>query len=183
MAATGRPPSIGDEGTNNLRLVRETVDLPPRRDLVLKELERILNLGLVQKLTVQVGQPIRYSRLVPRDIEIPDVPEEIESGDLYGEARNRPIQDVKAKERNPFAILFRAFAMLTKEGLRPKAFVTGSLENLTRWIDPDGEADLSVLFGVELHMNTEVPDDVLLLLGNEAEGAETSLSIRIPMDF
>ena len=59
-------PSLGDSGTDH-KLVLETYPLPGSRREVVTAIERILALGGVQRINIQLNQDIKVGRLVKSD--------------------------------------------------------------------------------------------------------------------
>lgn len=185
MQSTGRPPSIGEK-PNGLLRVREQRPLPDRRELILAEVGRILGLGLVQKLTVEVGQPIFFERFVHVDGEISADMEEVESLDLYGAARNAEIIDFPSDFPTPFETLFRAFHELSDRKLVPKAFLGSNWSVVRRWLKLKEHDDVGSIFGIPTYSYTveQVPGDILMLVASDFSDAdEVKLTIRIPIDF
>jgi hypothetical protein len=184
-----RPPSIGEANTSGLIRVRETSPLPPKRDLVIEEINRILGLGLVQKLTVEVGTPIIYERLVkPDDSPSLDV---IEQLDFYGAIRNNEIFDFREADefrgRGPFGILFFAIQDLVAREATPKAFVSSNWALIWAWMGLPLETHYSHLFGIPTVTHgdkQQLPDDVLLLVGADPYDIDSvKVSLRISIDL
>lgn len=183
MPPTARPPSIG-ERSSGYRRVREQAPLPSTRDQVLSEVSRILGLGLVQKLIIEVGAPIVFERLLKDDAELSPELEVVEAQDLYAAARNAEMLDFKATVTNPFEIIFLAFRAIEAKKLRPKAFLGSNWITVRKWFRLGDYDDVSSIYGVPAHNYEEIPDDVLLLLaGDGVEADEVQLSLRISMDL
>jgi hypothetical protein len=186
MSGTARLPSLGDTNTAGYVRNRFTVPMPEGREVLLKEFARIISMGLVQKVVVEVGQPIVYERLSKSDGAVSDDLERIETGDLYGAIRNAELLDFKRKGSSGFLeTVFYAFRFLQmhSDDLVPKAFMCGSWLTLRMMLGLAPDDDISELFGVRVYWHEEVPDDVLLLVASTStEPDVVSMSLRIPMD-
>lgn len=186
---TARLPSIGEANATGMIRVRESTPLPPKRDLVITEITRILGLGLVQKLVVEVGAPIVYERLVERD-DSPSL-NVVEQQDLYGAVRNNPIFDFREADefrgRGPFGIIFFAIEDLVAREAVPKAFISSNPSLLWAWLGLPLETTFSHLFGIPLFSypdKQQLPEDVLVLAGADPYDADTvKLSLKLSIDL
>jgi hypothetical protein len=188
MASTARPPSIGELSDFGYVRVKDQSPLPAKRDLVLAELNRILGLGLVQKLVVEVGQPITYERLIKKGETSPDLIA-IETEDIYGAARNATMMDFVTEEdryrgKGAYSQLFHAFQQLEQKGALPLGIIFRSYGDVRRWLGLSEIFDLTTIFGVTTFQHADIPEDVFLLVGSDrGEPDVVKLSIRIPMDL
>lgn len=185
MATTARPPSLGDKGAVGYTRVREEAPLPAKRDLIITEIDRILGLGLVQKLVVEVGQPIHFERLVKSDGIDPDLTV-VETGDLFAAMRNSDIVDFvqEFQVTDNYGMLFQAFRQLEEAGAAPKALLLNQYGLFRQWLRLPATFNLSVVFGVKTYLHEDIPDDVLVLVGCDKNDQEqVTTSIRIPMDI
>jgi hypothetical protein len=147
---------------------------------VVTAFERILNLGGVQKVTIELGLPIKVVRLAESG---PEVPEDIQDDDLVSAARNAPMEEfVFPEELPPTVYLFRAFRLLSSKRLRGKGMVVNSLTTLREWFRVDADFDLSEVFGVPVTVHKEIPDGALLFVASPIDDADlVSFSLRLEL--
>jgi hypothetical protein len=162
--------------------VQEQYPLPQKRDLIATEVKRILDIGFVQKLTIQVGEPILVERLVRKDAVDPTI-EQLEVQDLYAAARNAPMESFLAVG-DPMRTLFHALAELEKAGLAPKAFLYSSHYTLRMWLELPGSFNIHHLFTIDTKVAEDLPDDILLLVGCDANDRDAIVkSLTVTMDM
>jgi hypothetical protein len=187
---TARPNSLGDANALGLLRVKESTPLPPKRELIIEEMNRILGMGLVQKLTVEVGQPIVYERLVKMDEADPNM-EVVEKQDLYGAVRNAEIVDFREADdfrgRGPFGVVFFALQDLLSRGAVPTAFLSSNLPLVWAWMGLPLDTHFSHLFAVPVFSYPDkqlLPDDALLLIGGDVLDPDTvKVTLRIAIDL
>lgn len=174
------PPSLGDEKKQSLKLIHEEFPMASPRKALVQQFEAILNQGGVQKVTVEVGKPLKVSRYTAQDQV---GPLEMKSNDLYASARNGEIQEFDSTALDSFhEYVFRAFGLLTQKRLTPRAFLVSNIPLLRGNLDVDKFWDLSQLCGVDVMQVDEIPKDVLLLTASEAGEDDIKLSLRMLMD-
>ena len=99
------------------KLTQEEVQLPGTRKDRAELLTTILETGGVQKLTAEVGKPIRVLRWV-KSTDSPDV--DILGSDLALAVRNTDMEELEFQDgTEPLLYLRRAFTYLSEKGLRP----------------------------------------------------------------
>lgn len=172
-------PSLGDE-SRSLKLVRESYDLPPVRKEVVGQFEKILNLGGVQKVVVQIGQPIQVDRFVSKD-SLPELPEATEF-DLFASARNAEMHELKGTDSlSSYECLFRAFYVISQKRLKPRALLVLSDKNLRKWLNIDDLLDVTEIFGVETKISPSIPDETALLVASKTDDKDSiEFSVVIP---
>lgn len=175
-------PSLGDATPAKLVKVRETFPLPKGRKEVLAAVERILNLGGVQKITVELGSPIKVTRAVEPGSE---APEELQDDDLMAAVRNTQMEEfVFAEPLLPTNYLFRAFHLLSQRRLQSMAMVVNSTATLKKWLGVEKAFDLVELFGVPVRTHKEMPDDGLLMVAAHPDDMDTvAFSLKLAMDI
>lgn len=173
-------PSIGDSPVSALRKVQESYPLPKSRREVVTAFERILNLGGVHRIIVELGSPIKVTRLATATEE---VPEELQDDDLVSAARNAPMEEFIFSENVlPTNYLFRAFHVLSQKRLKAGAVVVNNLSSLREWLGVDKVFDVSQVFGVKTAAHKEIPDDVLLLVAGPVDEPDlVSFSLRLEL--
>lgn len=180
-----KPLSLGDS-TLKLKPLREEYPLPDNRKGVLAAIESILGRGGVQRLLLELGNPIRVTRMVRPD-EAPDV-QELPDDNLLVAARNAPMEEfVLSEKHTPFEYFFKAFYRLTQKRLTARAFVVNNIPTLKKWLQLDEMFDLQELFGVEVIEDTDMPSDALLLVAIRPQESsawlEVAMSLRLAMNL
>lgn len=166
--------SLGDSPP---RLIHETYPLPRNRKDLIIAVEKILELGKVQKLVVEVGQPIKYSRI---SSENSGVPEEAREKDLFSNIRQAEMIDLSGEKDVPFlSMLFKAFSALSARRLKPALLAVSNTKALRTSLGVDVLFDLSSVFGVPVSVLGDIPGDVILLCGTREDDDQISLSLRL----
>lgn len=179
MSPSNKIPSLGDDGKEKLHIVYEERPLPTSRKEKVAVFEDILNLGGVQKIVIEVGTPIKITRLTKVDLSPPD---SIRDEDVFSNIRNSEIRELLRPEQTQFhRYLFEAFSVLTQERLRPRVFMVNDVQRLRDSLDVDQVWNLSELFGVEILKSKEVPNDVLLLAAAKAFEDDIVLTLKMLM--
>lgn len=173
-------PSLGDSSAS-MRKVQESFPLPSSRKEIVTAFERILNLGGVQKVVVELSAPIKVTRLVMAPPDAGEVPEELQDDDIVSAARNVEMEEFFFTEvLSPFEYLFRAFHQLSAKKLKARTVVVNNMKGLQKWL---GSPPLSEVFGVEVRAHKEIPDGILLLVAASAEDLETvTFSLKLEMN-
>jgi hypothetical protein len=178
-------PSLGDTPEIKTKLIREDFPIPPGgRPALLAAIERVIAGGGVQKLVVELGQPIRVLRRVRADLPGEELPEELYEDDLMGAVMNAELEDVPLPSKtDPYQYLYRAFMLLPLNKCVPKAILVNRLQLLTAWLGVPYSGPM-MLYGVEVHTHKQVPDDVLILVGAKADEPEVvAHSFRLEMNI
>lgn len=175
-------PSLGDSTTVKTVKTQETFPLPKNRKEIISAFERILNLGGVQKVTVELGSPIKVIRLAEAGAE---VPEELQDDDLLSAVRNNEMEEfVFTESLLPANYLFRAFHLLSQKRLRAMAVIVNNTLTLKQWLGVEKAFDIADLFGVPVRPHKEMPDDGLLLVAEQPDNPETVVfSLRLEMSI
>ena len=175
-------PSIGDSPVVSLKKHQETYPLPKTRKEVIAAFERILNLGGVHKVVIELGAPIKVVRLAEAGAE---VPEELQDDDLVSAARNAPMEEfVFSESILPTNYLFRAFSLLSGRRLRAKSFVVNNFTTLKEWLGVDKTFDVGEIFGVEVAAHKEIPDGTLLLVATPIDELDlVTFSLRLELNL
>jgi hypothetical protein len=187
LVRTPKLPSLGDVSTAGFVRIRHQIPLPEGRDNVVKEFARILSLGRVQRVVLEIGEPILYEQLQPGDptVETVDL-EKIEADDLFNEVRNTELIDFKQRgESGFFETLFLAFSFLSVRELVPKAILCSNWFLLRQMLGLDaGQEPVEQIFGVRTHTQPEVPEDVIVFVAcDPTQPHLVALSLRIPLEI
>lgn len=176
-------PAIGENTAPKLRLTFEERPLPADRKKIVTAFEEILSLGKVQKVVVEVGQPFKFSRLVPPDdlpLQGEPPPVEAQDEDIYALVMNAPMEDFLLESNLPFAThLMLAFAWLTDRKYKPKAFIVNAEDPLRNAFGINKIVPLEHFFGLPLHKRMEIPQDVIVLAAASEDGEVITLSLRM----
>lgn len=172
-------PSLGDASAT-MRKVQESFPLPTSRKEIIVAFERILNLGGVQKVVVELSTPIKVTRLMVAPPDAGDVPEELQDDDIVSAARNVEMEEFFFSEvLSPYEYLFRAFQQLSARKLKARTVVVNSVPALQKWLK---STVVSEVFGVEVRAHKEIPDGILLLVAAPADDLETiAFSLKLEM--
>lgn len=181
-----RPPSIGDTEKAEYVLSRTEVPLPGTRREVVATVERLLNEGGVQKLVVEVGRPIQVSRLVDKSSYLP--PQETPPDDFWGLVRNGRIEELAVKSAwgdDAYKVLFHSFAAIATRKLKPKVLFVHHYDQLRKWLGVDDIFPVEQIFGIEVALQRDVPEDAVILAATSYDEADTTntLGIRIPVEI
>lgn len=172
-------PSLGDTSAS-MRKVQESFPLPASRKEIIVAFERILNLGGVQKVVVELSAPIKVTRLVVALPDAGEVPEELQDDDIVSAARNVEMEEFSFIENlSPFEYLYHAFHALSLRKLRAKAMVVASITALQKWLKANY---VSEVYGIDVREHKEIPEGVLLLVATGADDPETIVfSLKLEM--
>jgi hypothetical protein len=181
-AAKSKAPSLGDEAEVKFQKVVENIDLPTGRKAILLAIEKILNGGGVQKLTIEREHPIKVVRLVRAD-DITYVPSELVEDDVMAAVRNKEIKEfVLEQPIRSFEYLSRAFNVLSGHGLRVQMVYIHKLSEIQAWLKTASVT--THLFGAELVEHEDIPDFVILLVATRPDDPEeVVLSLKILMEI
>lgn len=175
-------PSLGDSPSISMMKVQETFPLPKSRKEIVTAFEHILNLGAVHKVVVELGSPIKVTRLVKPPTESEEVPEELQDDDVVSAARNAEMDDFFLDGLGPTDYLLRAFFALSERKLRAKSIVVNNLPALRSWLGLAKGFDVSEVFGVGTVAHKEIPDGVLLLVASPVDDVDlVAFSLRLEM--
>lgn len=177
---TKSPATLGD---SVFITKRERHSLPPRTQIG-KIVQEIIDEGGIQKILLQVGQPILVERLVAQgsveaaiNEELEAVPQ-IEREDIYYAVRNSDMEELRDSEKFPaLESLFRAFVLISHRRLRPMAFLVHSTDVIRAWMKLDQLFGLEELFGVPLIVAPAVPEGTVLLASGSEE--QVKFTVRI----
>jgi hypothetical protein len=134
---------------------------------ILSTLSRVyLNPG-VQRVVVE-GQMVTV-RTLGEDEELL-TPELLTPDDILSRVEMEEVEDYDVSS---FEILFRAFFMVSTQGLEVSHILTGDFKTLRRWLGlPEMVSLGGKLLGVRAQRVESVPDDVLLVVGSPQRGVE-----------
>ncbi len=173
----GKPQSLGEGKPSNYELERDSRPLPSSRKEIVSAVEEILGLGGVQKLTIEIGSPITFSRFVPKAVKDPS---EVSSEDPYEVMVSNEIEEYSPeREFNLYELLVRAFAMLTRKGFAPESMFVSKLAPIRKALGVEADWDMENLFGAKVYRSNQVPEGVLVLTGTKEE-TKYSLRLLIP---
>lgn len=176
-----KPVSLGDD-VQEYAVVSESHPLPTGRRNLVTTIEALLARGGVQKLTVELGKPIRVRRSVPKTEKV-DLPDDLIDDDIYAAARNSEMLVLDLPDgAHPLWALWEGFNLVSTKNLKPRAILVSTKKDLSDWLGRDVSTSRE-LFGAELIPNKNIPNDALLLVASDQLDSENIvLSIRIALD-
>lgn len=185
MADASRKPTTQELlDSGRWRLSRELYPLPPTRKEILSFIEEILEGGLVQRLVIQVDEPVRVERLRPIRQDDPVDPADIPEDDFLSAARNGVLEDLQfTPDLDPFLAVHAAFSDLSKKGAAPVALIVADRGRFSEWLGVD---DDGFVFGVRVRPTAQMPEDAFLLCGTTNPEDPFTLvthSIRVTMNL
>ena len=178
---TSKIQSLGDEASETL-VVSESHPLPAGRKNLIASLEAILSSGGVQKITVELGKPIRVRRQV-RKVATTDVPVELIDDDIYAAARNASMMSLELPSNyTPLDYLWKAFDNFSADGVRVRAVLVPTKAQLAEWLNKDLTKSTE-LFGAEIVEDKNIPDETILVVAANKDDPESIVSsLRLGMD-
>jgi hypothetical protein len=179
-------PSLGDAPEIATKLIREDFPLPPGgRPALLAAIERVISGGGVQKLTIELGQPIKVLRRVRADSPGEELPEELYEDDMMAAVMNAELDDIPIVQGvQPLEYLREAFTHFQQDKCVPKAVLVNRHQLLKAWLEVRSPGPITWLFGVEVFTHKQVPDDVLILVGAKADEPDViAHSYRLEMNI
>jgi hypothetical protein len=180
-----RPLSLGDEAKTDYALSREEHPLPTSRKEIMARIETLLSLGGVQKLTVELGRPIRVDRLVDRSA-LAGAPVEAIPDDLLSQIRNGEMGELRALSKwTPYEVLFHAFRAISDKKLKPAAIYCRDFGVMRKWLGLDNGFNLDQLFGIDSILSRDMPDDAFILaaVSYDETNYDATYGLRVPMDL
>ena len=176
-------PSIGDSETKKVRRVKGQAQLPKSRNEVASTILNILNQGGVQKVTVELGKPIVFERLVKEDdATLPDLPEAPEE-DPFVEVRNAEMLDYPKKVKSFFEYFFKAFALISQRRLKPRSFLVNPMSTFNFVLGIEEMAQTQEAFGLPVFVDQRLPAGVALLTATtDDEDDRIVMSVRLTLD-
>lgn len=162
-------------------LKSEEVPFPPTRAERISAITALLDSGGVHKLVLEAGKPIKALRWVKDPYE--GIPEDVLTDTVMSATRNSEIEECFSDDSPaPMALLFRAFSMVTKKGLKPLSLAVKSTTELRKWLKIDPLADTGEVFCTPVLQHNSLPDGVALLISGYAEDKdEVVYSVRVDM--
>ncbi len=174
---TTRIQSLGDSTPQSLKIVKEAIPLPSSRKEIVAAVGNILDMGKVQRVVIEVGQPIHFSRYVEKALEDPS---EVEPEDPFEAMANNEIEEFSPEKKySIYELLFRAFAILKQKGASPEVVFISKIAALRKSLGVDAEWDLGTLFGTTVVVSAQVPEGVIVLTGSRGD-KKFSLRMLIP---
>lgn len=159
---------IGEEAPASLKRVQQTFPMPKTRPEVVQAVGAILALGRVQKLTVELGKPIKAVRLLSEE-EIAKTPG-VTEGDLYDDVVNGELAELASDTLNPRERIAAAFDLITNKGLQPVHILAIDPLNVRRAL---GMVDTPpYLFGVPILAIPDLPEEIVLIAAAHKEDPE-----------
>ena len=161
--------------------------MPKTRREVVAAFSSILDRGGVQKVVVEVGRPIQVVQLVDKSMATP--PMETPIDDLWGAVRNAKLEELSVPKGKDGAVLdgyqtlFYGFARLAEMKLKPKALFIHHYGQAREWLKLSADFPLEFIYGVEVGLESDVPEDAVILVGMSwDENPMSATGLRVPVD-
>lgn len=165
-----------------IRVKEKTPFLGKGVDDVIAAVRSILTLNkYVQKLILEIGKPILFERMVPKD----EAPEDIDIS-LHDQIRAKPMAEYTFDEANKnlsaFQHLWDMNALILGEGLRLSHIAVGDKFDFQRWLKVSIPITQMSFFGlIPIVPMPELEHDVFILCGSDEEGViQFSMKFTIP---
>jgi hypothetical protein len=182
------PQGLGETKGGEFLLKPETHPLPNNRKEIVARIETLLSAGGVQRLIIEVGQPIKLYRLVPKDETLVSPPETA-ADDLWGRLHNGPIEEettaVLAPDYgNGYAALYFAFQRAEQRGMRPVVLFVASFQAVRQWLRMEKTSDVRRIFGMDIQPQADLPNDAAVLAAVSYDELNTDVyGVRVAMDL
>lgn len=157
-----RAMSLGD--SKPLKRVQQTFPLPNTRNEIVSKISNILESGGVQKVTVELGQPIKVEKLIPAATAGVDAPMELRDDDWMSAIRNGEMEDAP-ESADLGKYVFQSFFLLSQRGAKPRILMLHRKSELRTWFKLDPMLDIQTFFGVEVQESQHVPENTAVLVG------------------
>jgi hypothetical protein len=181
------PQGLGETKGGEFLLKPEVHPLPNTRKEIVARIETLLSAGGVQRLIIEVGQPIKLYRLVPKD-ETLVAPPETAADDLWSRLHNGQIEEESSvldpDYGNGYAALYFAFQKAEQRGMRPAALFVSTIQTLRQWLRLERSADVRRVFGMDVVPKADLPNDAAVLAAVSYDELNTDVyGVRVAMDL
>lgn len=156
-----RAMSLGD--SKPLKRIQQTFPLPNSRTEIVSKISNILETGGVQKVVVELGQPIKVDRLVPAAANIEE-PVELRDDDWMSAIRNGELVDAP-ESSDVGKYVFQSFFLLSQKSAKARILMVHRKSELRSWLKLDPMLDIHSFFGVEVQESQHVPENTAVLVG------------------
>lgn len=161
-----------------LRAVEETIEVPRGAGIeaFVRTVRALLVLPRVQDLSIDARGVVRCTRYVPKDEEHLPLRMDFDPLMPYALVRAAPITELPPPPPSAPVALLGMFDAAARESLAPIAWITGAASALWPWLEASTSArrNPGPLFGLDVHADRLVEDDVLLLAAGYARSSELS---------
>lgn len=133
-----------------------------------------------QKLTLEIGKPILFEKMVPKD-KAPDQA----TVSVYDQIKAKPMTEYvieeESRSRPAFAHLWEMSQIIHNEGLSLSHLLLGNRFLFQQWLRVQIPITNLAFFGVPVQVDTAIEEDVFVLCGSDDEGElQFSLKAVIP---
>lgn len=150
--------------------------MPKGLQEVLDAIKTVLQQGKVQSVTLELGKPIRFTRMVKEGEATGRRRQEAESEAKLGDiARNVQLEEYGGKGKTPTEIFFEALLGLEARRLHLTHIGVGPQTRMFDWLGIDKVAYGAIenLGGASLVRDTGIPDDRMIFFGSPFKNART----------
>ena len=182
-----------EQVSNTLQRVTMNGVTPTTTEGILDVVRRILLKKRIRSILLRVNEPVVYHQALPADGELEELPSTFEELSPLDVARNRRMSEFDSTQVEVSGVgaahLIQASFELTAEKLVPSHLILG--EGTLFWeymgLSKLIGVNLSNFFGLQMHYERELPDDVFLLCGSKVSGGSFvdiahSIKCSIPIE-
>lgn len=169
------------------KTVVEKYHLPATIDGICALVRETLKGGLVQKIDIEIGKPVRVVRRVDDD--------GVGEDDITWDAALRNVEKmIEVNDKSSAVTLVKMLSMVSAERVHPSGWVTGSQENnlLGKWVAQESGVPAQYsptsaslpLFGYPVHEVKSLPEDTLILCAApmpSSEPEEVTFAVKTAM--
>lgn len=175
---------LADDAPEGWVLQSYQVPRPKGLKGIMDAVESILKQKAVQSLTVEMGKPIEFTRLVRADeAEEARAVASVGSMSLGDVARNVPLQEVLPKEgRGPHETFFEMVLAISNRGLHVTHIGLGGETRFFEWlgVDPLAYGGITFFAGAEVVRDTGLPaDNMILFAGPKVGGRADEITFAL----
>ena len=167
---------IGEGAPVGWVLEEYEVPMPKSLQEILDAIKAVLQQGRVQTVALELGKPIRFTRLVKEEDAIGRRRQEAESEMKLGDvARNVMLEEYGGKARLPTEIFFEALLHLEARRLHLTHIGVGPQTRMLDWFGLDKVAYGAIenLGGAALVRDKGIPDDRMIFFGSPFRNGRT----------
>lgn len=173
---------IGGSGTGG-KVVTVQTPLPEDVDGILDRVREIILLGEVQSISIKLGEPIIYQRLVRpgEEINASESTQSFTGLSVADVVRNVPMKEWSIKDESPHEQIWAMFMYMNRRLWVPTHVLISEDSKFWSWLGLDEHAPINNFFGARVEFDTTLPDHVFIICGAASRNAtisEISFSLK-----
>lgn len=162
MSSKFKPAGLG-QSRDVYTLVEQEIPCPVEAEDILSVIKTVLDFGYVQKVSIESGKPIYFSRYVRGDrVAEEDLPLE---GSILAAAVRGSSNMIEVPPGPPEVTLLKMLASLIGMGNRPAFFLARSRGALKSWIGGNLRVDEEAPYGIKVVEHEGVEEGMVALCG------------------